>query len=965
MTDNSNLKSLERDLVARIRGDVVFDRISRGIYATDASNYLMMPVAVVLPRDAEDVLAAVNTAVEHGVSILPRGGGTSLAGQAVGEAMVLDFTKWMDQVLEVSLEEGWARVQPGIVRDNLNAELAGTGLYFAPDPATTSRATIGGMIANNSSGTRSLIYGKTVDHVLSTTVLLSDGETVELSEWGPEDYASISAAEDRRGGILKTFQGIIETNRIEIEQRFPKVMRRVSGYNLDEFIPGEAWNPAKLMVGSEGTLGVITETKINLEPVPKETALCIVHFTDLIEAIRGVEPILAHGPSAVEIFDQVGINLARQNITTSRLCDFLEGDPAAVLIVEFFGESQNEVAGKVEHLKNELKSQGVGYTYTVRTDAAGKGRVWEVRKKALGLLLGMKGPRSPIPFMEDACVPTSVLADYVAQVREICERHQTQVVMYAHASVGVIHIRPVLDLARSDDIERMKGIANEAFELVKGYGGSWTSEHGDGLARSPFVERFYGSQIYGAFKDVKSLLDPAGLMNPGKIVDSAPMDANLRFGTDYIRPDIPTEFKFRAEGGFTAAVEICSGVGECRKTLTGTMCPSFIATGDEKHNTRGRANALRLAITGRFGPEGLTDKGVYEAMELCLACKSCKSECPSNVDMAKLKMEFLQKYHDRHGSSVKEKLVVSSPKAAKLFSGPLAAIVNPIQGTKLFRLFLEILAGIDRRRILPSYAREPFIRWFDNREGIKSDKKVVLFDDCYMNYYEPKVGRGAVELLESCGYEVILARAGCCQRTSLSQGFLRKALGDVEKTIRKLDDYIGKGLPILVTEPSCASAFSDDYPDLLEDEGLGERLKANVLMIDNFLHREMEAGRLDCGFVSELSSVAIHGHCHQKALEGTGPMTAILGKAAGVSVSEIDSGCCGMAGSFGYEKEHYDLSLAIGEDRLLPAVRKLSADGNGKTGIVACGFSCRHQIKHATGVDTIHWVETVRGSNGK
>ncbi len=958
MTDKGKLRTLEQALVSRLRGEVLFDQVSRGIYATDASNYMMTPVAVVLPVDEDDVIAVAEIAAELGVSILPRGGGTSLAGQAVGESLVIDFSKHMNRVIEVNEQKRWARVQPGVVRDNLNAELAGMGLHFAPDPATTSRATVGGMIGNNSSGAKSIVYGKTVDHTLETRVVLAGGQVLELVNLSAGEYAARSAGGGREGEVLRGFKQIVDSNREEILRAFPKVMRRVGGYNLDEF-PGEGdWNLARLIVGSEGTLATLTEAKINLEPLPRHTVICVVHFNDMYEAIRGVEPILAHGPSAVEILDRTVMTLARENRSTASLCDFLQGDPETVLIVEFFGDTPEEAGGKAEKLQRELRGQQVGYACPLLSDPEAMAGVWTVRKKGLGLLLGMKGERKPIPFIEDACVPIPVLAEYVEQVMDICRQQETKLVMYAHASVGVIHLRPVLDLARNTDIERMKAIAEGAFKLVKRYGGSWSSEHGDGLARSPFLERFYGPKIYRAFTEVKGLFDPAGLMNPGKIIAAPPMDENLRYGTGYQRPEPDSKFSFRDFGGFTAAVEMCSGVGECRKTLTGTMCPSYMATRDEEHSTRGRANALRLAMTGGFGPGGLTSKRLYETLDLCLSCKACKSECPSNVDVARLKSEFLHRYHLQHGSTMREKAVASSLALSRFSAGWKAPLANLLLKSSLFRTLLEKTIGFDRRRVMPLYARETFQRWFAVRRAKVSAKKVVLFDDCYLNYNEPQVGSSAVELLESCGYQVVPARAGCCQRPRISHGFLDQAHRDGEKTLRRLDEFISQGLKVVVCEPSCASALTDDLPDLVDDPGLAERIRENVLMIDVFLQSEIDHGRLEPRFTALVKKVSLHGHCHQKSLYGSTAMMKILGRAPGLAVSEIDSGCCGMAGSFGYEREHYELSLKVGEDRLFPAVRKLDED----TSLVACGFSCRHQIEYATGVKALHWVETIRGS---
>lgn len=959
--NDAKLESFERDLRKRMRGEVSFDEVTRGIYSTDASIYRIQPVAVVAPRDEADVRAAILTAAEYHVSILPRGGGTSLAGQTVGTSLVLDFSRYMNETLEVNPEERWVRVQPGVVRDELNAGLAKHRLHFAPDPATADRANFGGMIANNSSGTRSILYGKTVDHVLEMRVLLSDGSEIELKELSGEEYAQRAALNTREGQVLSGVRGIIESNRDEIEARYPKIMRRVMGYNLDEFIKTDLWNLAKLVTGSEGTLATILEAKVNLEPLPNATSLCIPHFKDLLEAIRAVPSILPHGPSAVEIMDGTVLRMAREQLSIAPLCDFLEGEPEAILMVEFYGESQETADAKAEALASDLAALGFGYAYPIRNHPAGKARVWAVRKNGLGLMLGMKGDRKPTPFIEDAAVPVPVLHEYIGRVLAFCKSIDVPVALYAHASVGLIHVRPILDLRQRDDIERMKTISQTAFEFVKEYGGSWSGEHGDGLVRSPYMEKFYGPKIYAAFKAVKALFDPAGLMNPGKIIDAPPMDQNLRYGTTYKAEDFPTAYQYRQDGSFAAAVEMCTGVGACRKTLGGTMCPSYMATRDEEHSTRGRANALRLAMTGQFGPEGMTSERLYQVLDLCLSCKGCKSECPSNVDLAKLKGEFLQRYHDRRGLSLRDRMVAASADMAPVFSCWVAPVVNWIQETSLFKGVLESWTGVDRRRTMPRYASEPFHKWFAKRPkpAGAGSKQVVLFDDTYLNYYEPHIGRSAVELLESCGYEVLIARSGCCQRPRISHGLLREAKQEGERTLRALDAFIREGLQVVVCEPSCASALNDDLPDLIEDPQLAKRIHDNVMMIDVFLDREITSGQLHATFKSDAKNLLIHGHCHQKALYGTSSMKSVLSRVPGLSVSEVDSGCCGMAGSFGYEKEHYALSLKIGEDRLLPAVRN-RAEG---TTVVACGFSCRHQIADTTGVKAVHWVETLRGAS--
>ena len=949
------------DLRGKLRGDLHTDQVARGIYATDASMYQLMPVAIALPLDADDTIAAVRCAAAHNVPIVPRGGGTGLAGQAIGHALVIDLSKHQNQLLELNVEERWARVQPGLVRDELNAVLAPHGLQFAPDPATGNRANVGGMIGNNSSGTRSIRYGKTIDHVLGLKVVLSDGTVLALGDLSPEAYRERAAAETREGHILGRFREIINAERDEILARYPKILRRSGGYMLDEFVHTDHWNLAKLIAASEGTLATILECTINLEPLPRASCLVIAHFDELMDSIRTVESILDYQPSAVEILDQVVVTLARNDHLTGPMCSFLEGDPAAILVIEFSGDDPEAVAQQAGQMIADMESHGIGYAWPVLSTTQAQADAWMVRKSGLGLMGKIRGDAKAQAFIEDAAVPVRVLPDYIEQVLELCRQLETPVTMYAHASVGLIHVRPILSLKKADDIERMKQIAEGAFELVCQYGGSFSGEHGDGLVRSHFLERFYGPRIYEAFRQVKALFDPQGLMNPHKIVDAPSMDADLRYGPEYQVPELNTTFHFQVEGGFAAAVETCNGVGACRK-MGGTMCPSYIATRDEEHSTRGRANALRLAMSGQLGPQGLGDEGVFGVLDLCLSCKGCKSECPSNVDMARLKSEFLQHYHDAHGVSLRDKMVARSPELAARFSGGLAKMVNAVQGSSLMRSLLSRTVGLDPRRVAPAYASEPFGRWFANRQPqvTAPQRRVVLFDDTWLNYHEPQVGISAVELLESCGYEVILAKAGCCQRPRISHGLLRDAKRLGEQTLRNLDVWLQDGIPVVCCEPSCCSALNDDLPDMVDDPDLATRARTGIRMIDLFLAEELEAGRLTGPFESRYGTLRIHGHCHQKALYGTQAMKTLLGLVEGLDLAELDTGCCGMAGSFGYESEHYDLSVKVAEDRLLPAVRDLAPE----TGVIACGFSCRHQLVDLANREAVHFVETLRRKPG-
>lgn len=943
------------ELASLIKGDVLKDAYSLGLYATDASIYQITPIAIVLPKDDADVRKAISWARKNKVSILPRGGGTSLAGQTVGSSIVLDFSKYMNKTLEINQKEAWVRVQPGKVRDVLNEELAPLGLHFPVDPATSSRANVGGMVGNNSSGTKSIIYGKTVDHVLEAKVLLSDGTLLDLHNKTPEELTNVANQTDREGEIYNSFTKIIKNNKGLIETKFPKVMRRVGGYNLDEYIHTDHWNLCKLITGSEGTLATTLELKLNLAPLPKFKSVCVVHFDALLDAVGAITPILEFKPSAVEILDKIVVDLSRENLTTRRHCHFISGNPEAILIVEFYGDSLKDVMDRPMTMVKDLQEKGLGYAFPLFPQGEEYEDVWVVRKKGLGLMLGIKGKKKPLAFIEDAGIPTKYLKDYIDRTLQICKKHNTEVAMYAHVSVGVIHVRPILDLRQEVDVKRLERIAEDTFNLVMEYGGSWSGEHGDGLVRSPFNERFFGKELYQAFIQIKKLFDPENLMNPGKIISNQSISENLRYGAEYKDKPVDTEFLYKSEQSFQESVHMCTGVGECRKLLGGTMCPSFKATRDEEHSTRGRANALRMAMSGQLDEEGLTSARLQETLSLCLSCKACKSECPSNVDMAKMKSEVQQLYFDKHVPSIRDKMIRDAPKVARRFAGTLSSTINKIQSTIAFKSGLERIAGFDKRRTLPGYAKEPFYKWFHKNEInlLKADQKVVLFADTYLNYHEPEIGKDAVKLLNDCGYEVIMANVGCCQRPKISHGFLREAKEAGQVTIQELVKYIDQGMKVVVCEPSCASALNDDFPDLLPDEELAKKLKENILMIDVFLNHEMTKGTLNIKLKAKEGKLHVHGHCHQKALYGTQAMKQTLGKTE--EFNEIPSGCCGMAGSFGYEKEHYELSKKIGEEILFPSVRKLPEN----VSVAACGFSCRHQIDHFTGVKAKHWVSCV------
>ncbi len=978
MDSDSTNEDFVSELRQAVQGEVFTGQVVRGIYATDASHYQQMPRCVLVPQDEADVITAVKLCAKHRVPITPRGGGTALSGQSFGPGLVIDLSKNINRVLEINEAEGWAIVQAGAVRDHVNAKLQPFGFHFAPDPATTSRATIGGMIGNNTSGTRSIVYGKTIDHVLECKFILSDGTVMEVGPCSDQEWQTKADGDDQSARVYREIKTLVETHEQEILARYPKVMRRVSGYNLDEFVDGagytgdigprsannqgkRTWNLANLVVGSEGTLAFLLSAKIRLTPNPKATALCVVHFDDDIDSLAAVPSINRFGPSAVEMLDRGVLVEAQMNPATKHMSGWIQGDPAAVMITEFFGDDADDANRKAAEFADAMSSQSIGYSHPLITVPDDQKDVWETRKLGLGLISNVAGPTKGQAFVEDACVPVEVLAEYIKRLRDCCDELDVETTLYAHASVGVIHFRPALDLHQQDQIDKMRLIADRAFEMVVEYGGIFAGEHGDGQLRGEYIPKFFGDKLYEAFREVKRIFDPAGLMNPGKIVDAPPMTDkdSLRYGTRYKMDEVESQFHYRDQGGFRLAVEQCNGVGACRKVGGGTMCPSYMATRNEQDTTRGRANALRLAMSGQLDlaqddpHSALASDEVHDVLDLCLECKACKTECPNSVDMSRLKSDALQMRHDKQGISLAAKILGRMPDQARKLAGKFHWLPKIVIKTPGSRLALEKSAGIDRRRALPAFADKNLDQLLASRESKSpsqsaSRQKVVLFNDTFHSYMEPQVGLAAVELLEQLGYEVIVAGAGCCQRTRISKGLLREAKQGGLQTMKNLASFARQGLPILCLEPSCASSLMQDLPDLIDDTELGTTVAQQVKMIDQFLADENVDLKCDA------SSVLLHGHCHQKAVFGTGSIHELFAKIENTELNEVDSGCCGMAGSFGYE--HYDLSQQIGEDRLFPAVRDAIKEGKS---IVACGISCRHQLRDFLDVEAKHFVEVV------
>lgn len=957
-TASAEIQDLLADLTRRVTGEVRFDAWSRGLYSTDASIYQIEPLGVVIPKTVEDVHASVEACSRRGIPILPRGGGTALGGQSVGRAVVLDMSKYLNRVLEVNVEERWARIQPGVILDELNAQLRPQKLFFAPDVSPGNRATLGGMMGNNSSGAHSIVYGRTVEHVQEMQVLLADGEVIRARSLDEAALARVLDAPTREGEVCRALTRLVATHRDEILRRYPKIMRRVGGYALDEFVDGRAFNLARILVGSEGTFGTTLEARVNLEPRPgpTETALMVVHYPTMLDALQSTQEILTTEPYAVELMDKYVMDLTARHPEYSRQMTFVQGNPGSLLLVEYVGTSAAELTAKLDRLEAHCRRLGIGTAFVRALTPEEQGRIWKIRRAGLGLLMSMKGDGKPIAGIEDSAVAPERLAEYIARFDEIVRSHGTEGCYYGHASVGCLHIRPIIDLKQDAEVQKLRSIAAAVSDLVLEFGGAMSAEHGDGLARSCWNEKLFGSVLYGAFRELKSAFDPKGIMNPGKIVDAPPMTENLRYGGRYKAPPLKTHFSFAREGGFDRAVEMCNGAAVCKKKLEGTMCPSYMVTREEEHSTRGRANALRLAMSGQLGPDALTSERMYETLDLCLECKGCKAECPSNVDMAKLKYEFLAQYYARHGTPLRARLFGQIETLNRLGCA-FAPVSNWIAQSAPVRWLLHRAAGIHRNRTLPPFASERFDRWFAKRNGSRpggSRGQVALFNDTYMTYNYPEIGKAAVKVLEAAGFEVILPEHKCCGRPMISKGLIQAAKANAAYNVEKLSTYAAKGIPIVGCEPSCMLTFRDEYPDLVDDPR-AEALAKNTFMIEEFLVGLIEQGQLDLPFRRGAKSVLLHGHCHQKALIGSSPSLRVLRMLPDATVDEVDSGCCGMAGSFGYEAEHYDLSLAIGERRLFPTIRARDPQSE----IVAAGVSCRQQIAHGTQRRARHLVEVL------
>ncbi len=972
---------LAKSLPSKLQGDVRFDPLWRTLYATDASIYEIVPLGVVLPQSVDDVAATVRECRAQGVSVIARGGGTGLTGGAVGPGVQVDLSRYMNRIGRLNVGRRTVEVEAGVVLDDLNIHLAPSGLRFGPDIATASRATLGGMIANNSCGANSVLYGRTVDHIAELTVVLADGTVATFvsepsgSKEGEEPSAAvlspgISAWASARGPVSRAAQIEDELSQIrdkyydEIKKRFPKVMRSNGGYGLDRLgAPGTSADVIKILCGSEGTLAIVVGAKLKLVEVPKATGLLLVHFNHLLDALGVTAAILQHRPAAVELVDRMILDAGRANAALAKRCTFLQGDPNALLIVEFHDQDAVTVESRIEGLLRDASAMKSSTAHSTIIDPQRQADVWKLRSSGLGLLMSKPGDAQSYAFVEDTAVDPKRLRDYIERFSTVLAREGVEAGYYAHASVGCIHVRPVLNLKTEGDVQRMGRIADAVSDLAIEFSGAMTGEHGDGIVRSCWLDKMYGPRIMQAFKEVKHLFDSEGLLNPHKIVDPWPMTEHLRYGSSFESRAVKTHLDFSAFGGMAGLAGMCSGVGPCRQRLIGTMCPSYMATGDELHTTRARANALRVALSNRGLLDGLDDPQLAEVMDLCLSCKACKTECPTGVDMAGLKSEYLSRLNLIHGVSRRARAIADLPGRLALASR-FPKLWNVLTQSRVVRAAFEWRYRLDRRVAAPRLARQTFRAWFRRyqKRGTQNSSlgspgrqaprgSVVYFVDTWTNYVTPQVGVAAVMLLEQAGFRVLCPPTDCCGRPAISQGLLTEARHLAEQNVRRLAPFAASGVPIVGTEPSCILTLLDEYPQLVRTPAAGS-IAAATSMIETFLLRVLEEDPAALSFSHCETPLLYHGHCHQKALVGTEDAVALLRLGWGEASSEIDSGCCGMAGAFGHEVEHYDVAKAIGEHRLFPAIRN-----RGEALVAVSGFSCRHQIEHHTAVRPRHVVE--------
>ncbi len=958
-------RHIQQKLGPQLKGDLHTDLFSRGRYATDASIYQMMPQSVVIPRSWEDVKSTLAFAEEAGVSVLPRGGGTSQCGQTVNDAIVLDNSAHLNKILELDLANRRCVVEPGIVLDELNRQLKPHGLWYPVDVSTASRATIGGMAANNSCGSRSIRYGTMRDNVLSIKALFANGE---------EKHFGLLKENTTHDALTQQLLALGEREKHEIDTQFPKVMRRIGGYNIDALVADRApVNLSHILVGSEGTLAYSTAVELQLKPLPGHKLLGVCHFPSFHAAMDAAQHLVTLDPVAVELVDRTMIELSREiDIFRDVVNQFVKGEPEAILLVEFAEPDPAENARRLKDLGQMMASLGFDFNHPPEKrggvveaiDPAFQSAIFEVRKSGLNIMMSMRDDRKPISFVEDCAVDLKDLAEYTARLTDIFHKYDTEGTWYAHASVGCLHVRPVLNLRLEKDVKAMRAIAEECFDIVKAYKGSHSGEHGDGICRSEFHQKMFGNRMVSNFSEVKSLFDPKGLMNPGKIVNAPKMDdASLfRFGPEYKVAEIKTVLNWQgwtgAGGGFQGAVEMCNNNGACRKLNGGSMCPSYRVTRNEKDVTRGRANSLRLAISGQLGEDALTSDAMNEAMKLCVSCKSCKRECPTGVDMAKMKIEVTAARYQKLGASLHDKLIANLPRYAPI-AAKLPWLFNLRNRVGLIAKLVEKTAGFSAERQLPIWRSDIFKDDQQSNLAGPSSKQVVLFGDTFNRYFESENLIAARTVLAAAGYEVICpkpvdnGRPLCCGRTFFSSGMTIQASEEINRLLDTLEPYLEKGVSIVGLEPSCTLSMRDEIP-LLTDDPRAKLLAENSFLFEEFLAKE----RPELNLHPLPKQALLHGHCHQKAHNVMSSVEKVLRMVPELEVATIESSCCGMAGSFGYAKDTVTVSKQMAEASLLPAVREADSD----TLIVADGTSCRHQIELGAKKQAIHVAKVLEMS---
>jgi FAD/FMN-containing dehydrogenase/Fe-S oxidoreductase len=944
-------------LAARLRreleGEVLFDAYSRGRYSTDASIYQIEPIGVVLPRGEQDVVRAIQIAAEEGIPVLPRGGGTSQIGQTVGEALVLDTSKYQNRIHSFDPGAATVCVEPGLVLEQLNRFLKPHGLFFPVDVSTGNRATLGGMAGNNSCGARSIRYGNMVHNVRAIEAVLADGTRARFDE-------SINLAEDssRYRDLTERLRGIGAREAEEIARRFPKLLRRVGGYNL-EMLTARDGNLARLLVGSEGTLAFFTRLHLDLQRIPAHKVLGICHFPSFYQAMDSTRHIVKLDPSAVELVDRTMIELSREIPMFRATVDrFVKGQPDALLLVEFAGDDRDEQHRRLKQLVELMGSLGIPDAVVETAEPDFQQAVWEVRKAGLNIMMSMKGDGKPVSFIEDCAVALEDLAEYTDRLTQVFHKHGTTGTWYAHASVGCLHVRPILNMKDEYGAKKMRAIAEEAMAMVREYKGSHSGEHGDGIARSEFHEPMFGSRLVRAFEEVKDSFDPAGLFNPGKIVRPPRMDDRrlFRYRPGYAVTPLDTALDWSEWGGLGAAIEMCNNNGACRKREPGVMCPSYRVTRDEQHLTRGRANSLRLALSGQLGRDALVSDAMRDTMDLCVSCKGCKRECPTGVDMARMKIEFLHHYHRRHGLKLKDRLIAWLPRYAP-WGVRLGFLLNLRDRLPGLPWLSEKLLGYSARRPLPRWRRDVFNPEQESEKITSANgAEVVLLIDTFTNYFEPDNARAALAVLQAAGYCVHLPQALdgdrplCCGRTFLYAGLVEEAQTEARRLLDAIRPYVERGLPVIGLEPSCLLTLRDEFK-VMRLGAEADRLATQSLLFEEFLAREQAAGRLQLNLQPLAAKRALlHGHCHQKAFGAMTAVQDVLRLVPGLEVQVVESSCCGMAGAFGYQASHYDVSMQMGELNLLPAVRAAEPD----TLIVADGTSCRQQIRDGAQREALH-----------